>query len=384
MKITDFTIAVPDAEIAELHRRLAGTRWPDAVTDGSWADGTDITFLRELVDHWRTGYDWREHEARLNGLDQYLVELDRTAVHVVHERGTGPDPLPLVMTHGWPGSGLDMAQILPLLTDPVAHGADAADAFDVVVPSIPGHGFSAPSRRPDLGPRQVADLWDELMTGLGYRRYGVQAADWGASVSSWLAARHPEHVLGMHLNFIPGGYRPPLEGAPPVTDEESAFLDRAAAWVRDEGGYAHLHSTKPQTPAYALNDSPAGLASWIAEKMRGWSDPRGSADGAFTRDEILTNVSVCWFTATIASSIRFYRANRLDPLVFHPGDRIRTPTGIAAFPEDLMPPRSWVERVYDVQHWTDMPYGGHFGAQEAPELLAREIRAFFRPLRRQA
>jgi pimeloyl-ACP methyl ester carboxylesterase len=318
----------------------------------------------------------------LNALPQFVAELDGLGIHFIHQRGTGPDPYPLVIGHGWPGFNFDMEQIIPFLADPGGHGGDPADAFDVVVPSLPGYGFSQRPTRPGFGPEHVADLWLELMTGLGYERFAVHAGDWGSAVAMWLASRFPDRVPGLHLNFIPGLYRPPLgDGQPPLSAEEEAFLGSLTAWFDAEGGYHRLQSTKPQTPAYGLTDSPAGLAAWIVEKLRGWSDCDGNVENVFTLDDILRKISIFWFTGTIGSSMRFYRENRLRPNHFAPGERVLPPLGVALFPAEPMPPRAWVERVFDVTRWTQMPRGGHFGAQESPELLAKEIREFFRPLR---
>ena len=377
-----FTIAIGDDQLDDLNRRLRHTRWPDAVEDGTWDDGTDLSFLRRLTDYWRTDFDWRAQETRLNTLPQFSTELDGLRIHFIHRHGTGPSPFPLVITHGWPGTGFDMEQIIPLLTDPGDHGGDPADAFDVVVPSLPGYGFSQRPDRPGFGPHRVAQMWQKLMTGLGYERFAVEGHDWGASVAMWLASCFPDQVTGLHLDFIPGAYRPPLgDGQPPLSADEQAFLDTAATWFATEGAYHYLQSTKPQTPAYALTDSPAGLAAWIVEKNRGWSDSDGSVERVFTLDALLTNISIYWFTGTIGSSMRFYRENRLRPVRFATGERVVPPLGAAAFPRDVMPPRTWLERVFTVERWTSMPRGGHFGPMEAPELLAAEIREFFRPLR---
>ncbi len=348
-----------------------------------WEDGTDRAFLQGLAGYWQTGFDWRAQEARLNALPQFVAELDGIDIYFVHQRGTGPAPFPLVITHGWPGSFVEMEQIIPLLADPGGHGADPADAFDVVVPSLPGYGFSQRPSRPGFGPYHASDLWMRLMTGLGYERFGAQGGDWGASVSTWLAFRFPDHVAGLHLNFIPGSYRPPLgDGQPPLSEDERAFLDASLAWADAEGAYGHIQRTRPQTLAYALTDSPVGLAAWIVEKFRAWSDCGGDVERAFTMDALLTNISIYWFTSTIGSSMRLYRESGRRPLHFAAGEHVSPPLGVAAFPHELpMPPRAWVERVYNVARWTPMLRGGHFAAMEAPELLAEEIRAFFRPLR---
>jgi len=383
MQVKPFAIAICDEQLEDLGLRLRLTRWPDAIEGMGWEDGTDRAFLQGLARYWQTGFDWRAQEARLNALPQFVAELDGIDIHFVHQRGTGPAPFPLVITHGWPGSFVEMEQIIPLLADPGGHGADPVDAFDVVVPSLPGYGFSQRPSRPGFGPCQASDLWMRLMTGLGYERFGAQGGDWGASVSTWLAFRFPDHVAGLHLNFIPGSYRPPLgDGQPPLSEDERAFLDASLAWADAEGAYGHIQRTRPQTLAYALTDSPVGLAAWIVEKFRAWSDCGGDVERAFTMDALLTNISIYWFTSTIGSSMRLYRESGRRPLHFAAGEHVSPPLGVAAFPHELpMPPRAWVERVYNVARWTPMPRGGHFAAMEAPELLAEEIRAFFRPLR---
>jgi len=383
MQVKPFAIAISDEQLEDLGLRLRLTRWPDAIEGMGCEDGTDRAFLQGLAGYWQTGFDWRAQEARLNALPQFIAELDGINIHFVHQRGTGPAPFPLVITHGWPGSFVEMEQIIPLLADPGGYGADPADAFDVVVPSLPGYGFSQRPSRPGCGAYQASDLWMRLMTGLGYERFGAQGGDLGASVSTWLAFRFPDHVAGLHLNFIPGSYRPPLgDGQPPLSEDERAFLDASLAWADAEGAYGHIQRTRPQTLAYALTDSPVGLAAWIVEKFRAWSDCGGDVERAFTMDALLTNISIYWFTSTIGSSMRLYRESGRRPLHFAAGEHVSPPLGVAAFPHELpMPPRAWVERVYNVARWTPMPRGGHFAAMEAPELLAEEIRAFFRPLR---
>jgi pimeloyl-ACP methyl ester carboxylesterase len=312
-----------------------------------------------------------------------LAHIDGLDVHFVHERGKGPSPLPLVLTHGWPGSFAEMLEIIPLLADPAAHGGDAADAFDVVVPSLPGFGFSQAPQHPGVSSKRVAQMWSALMTGLGYDRFGAQGGDIGAGVSMWLGRLYPEQLIGLHLNYIPGGFLPPLgDGSPPISAEEAAFRNKAASWFASEGAYSAQQSSKPLTLAYALSDSPVGLAAWIAEKFRTWSDCGGEIERVFTLDQVLTDISLYWFSGNVASTLRIYKENRVEPLTFDPGERVEPALGMALFPAELpTPPRSWVERVFDVQRWTTMSRGGHFAAMEQPQLLAEEIRAFFRPLR---
>ena len=378
-----FHIAIGDDALRDLHHRLTRVRWPRSLAGTGWTEGADAQFMERLVVHWRDRFDWRTHEARLNTLPQFMATVDDQAIHFVHQRGTGPDPFPLVLTHGWPGSFVEMEAILPLLADPARHGGDANDAFHVVVPSLPGYGFSPAPLKPGMGPFKVATLWAGLMQGLGYGRYGAQGGDWGASVSTWLAFQHPECVAGLHLNYVPGSFRPPRgSDAAPYSAAEEAFRKQARAWTEAEGAYGRIQGTKPQTLAFGLNDSPAGLAAWIAEKFQSWSDCDGNLEQAFSLDALLTNIALYWFTGTIGSSFRMYLESRLQPVRFSGSQRVLPPLGVAHFPRELpMPPRSWVERVFTVQRWTEMPRGGHFAAMEAPQELAEEIRAFFRPLR---
>ena len=273
MDIQAFRIAIGDDALRDLHERLTRVRWPRTLAGTRWTEGTDAEFMERLVTHWRDRFDWRTHEARLNTLPQFMATVDDQAIHFVHQRGTGPDPFPLVLTHGWPGSFVEMEAILPLLADPARHGGDANDAFHVVVPSLPGYGFSPAPLKPGMGPFKVATLWAGLMQGLGYGRYGAQGGDWGASVSTWLAFQRPECVAGLHLNYVPGSFRPPRgSDAAPYSVQEEAFRKQARAWTDAEGAYGRIQGTKPQTLAFGLNDSPAGLAAWIAEKFQSWSD----------------------------------------------------------------------------------------------------------------
>lgn len=374
-----FVIDTPESMLADLKDRLRNTRLPQPLASVGWNEGMDADVLRDLITHWSTTFDWRAQEAALNRLPQFLATLGEQEIHFVHQRGVGPNPMPLVLTHGWPGSFIEMQRIIELLTDPASHGGDPADAFDVVVPSLPGYTFSAPFKQTGCGPYEVAGLWRELMAGLGYEQFGAQGGDVGAAVTSWLGVRFPERLTGIHLNYIPGAYRPPLgETDPPLTEEETAFQQRAAAFSEAEGAYAHIQRTKPQSLAVGLNDSPAGLLAWMGEKILSWCDPSAPID----RGWLLTNVTLYWLTNCIGSSFRPYVEGSRRPLVLASGERIKPPLGVALFPKELpLPPRSWVERGYNVQRWTQMPRGGHFAALEQPELLAEEIRAFFRDYR---
>ena len=383
MNLRSFRIGISEDQVEDLKRRLGATRLPQSIDPEGWDDGASLAFMRRLADHWLNGFDWRAQEARLNRLPQHLATVDGIDLHFIHQPGKGPAPLPLVLTHGWPGSFIEMERILPLLTDPAGHGGDPADAFHVVVPSLPGFGFSAAPAAPGVSARHVAGLWLKLMNGLGYDRFAAQGGDIGAGVSLWLARRFPEQIIGAHINYIPGSFRPPLGvGQPPITTEEQAYLDTVAAWSSAEGAYAAQQGTKPQTLAYAMTDSPVGLAAWIVEKFRSWSDCGGDVERVFTMDELLTDVSIYWFGHMLDASFRIYKESRLQPLSFAAAERVTPPLGVAAFPRELpTPPRSWVERVCNVERWTSMPSGGHFAALEQPALLAEDIRAFFRPLR---
>ncbi|HUM13754.1 MAG TPA: epoxide hydrolase [Myxococcaceae bacterium] len=380
--IEPFRANVPDVVLADLRERLAGTRWPEPVAGVGWSEGVDQDWLRRVVTYWESRFDWRVQEARLNGLPQFLVPVDGTRIHCIHMKGRGPRPLPLVITHGWPGSVFEMLQLVPLLADPAAHGGSPQDAFDVVVPSIPGYGFSDRPTSPGMSNAAVADLWIGLMERLGYPRFAAQGGDWGAGISTWAARNAPDRVLALHLNYIPGSFRPWVEDEATLSAEERGFLADKAAWSEEEGAYGHMQATRPGTLGFALTDSPVGLAAWILEKVRTWSDCDGDVESRFSLDELLANVTLYWVTNTAASSLRLYRESKLTPLQLGPGERIRVPMGFARFPlEAPSPPRRWVERGYEVRRWTEMPRGGHFAAWEEPELLAQDIREFFRPLR---
>jgi microsomal epoxide hydrolase len=385
MDIEPFRIAVPDAVLADLRERLARTRFPDEIPGSEWSYGTNLAWLRELVEWWRERYDWRNAEAELNRFAQFRARLDGfggRAIHFIHEKGVGPQPLPLVITHGWPGSVAEFTAIIGPLTDPAAHGGDPADAFHVIAPSMPGYGFSDHPAEPGMTPERIADLWAELLRGLGYDRFGAQGGDWGSMVTTWLGVKHAAHVVGIHLNMIPARPTKTERSVDGLTADEIADLAEARDFMREETGYQGIQGTKPQTLAYALNDSPAGLAAWITEKFRTWSDCGGDVEKRFTKDRLLTNVMLYWVTETANSSCRLYAEARHAAQFPPEGLRVDVPTGCAIFPRELFrPPRRWVEKVYDVKHWTKMPRGGHFAAMEEPELLVEDIRTFFRGLR---
>ena len=376
-----FTAETDPAALADLRARLRATRWPDAPEDAGWALGTDLDYLRQLVEYWAEEFDWPAQEARLNELPRFRAQVGGHGIHFVHARAVAPTGpvLPLVLSHGWPDSFWRYAKVIPLLTDPGAHGADPADAFDVVVPDLPGFGYSDIPTGPALNSIEVAGLWAELMDGLGYARYGAAGGDIGSHVSRYLALDHPDHVAAVHrtdagLAVFTGD---PADLAP----EERDWLQGGAAWGAAEGAYAAMHRTKPQTAAFGLSDSPAGLAAWIVEKLRAWSDCAGDLESVFSRDEILTNLTIYWLTGTIGSSMRMYNANAAIPPA-QLARRVEVPSGFAIFPGDLVrPPRAWLERTANVVRATEPARGGHFAAFEQPELYAHELREFFRPYR---
>jgi pimeloyl-ACP methyl ester carboxylesterase len=380
--VEPFEYSVSDAAITDLQVRVRSTRWPDFMDQRSWTYGADEDFFRSVATYWVDSFSWREEERKWKTIPQFLFSDSDTRVHFCYVKGKGPRPLPLLLTHGWPGSFLEFLKIIPLLTDPAAHDADPNDSFDVVVPSLPGFGFSGPTHRPGINTFEIAKIWVKLMKELGYPRFVAQGGDIGASVSTILGWKHPDAVIAFHLNYIPGSYLPYVKDGDPITDEEKLFQAAKEKWAEAKGAYAHIHRTQPELAAIALNDSPMGLAAWIIDKFREWSDCGGDVEQRFSKSELLANVSLYWFTQTIASSMRLYWEGSRAPLRFNENERIAVPCGIARFPgEAPFPPRSWVERVYNVQHWTEMENGGHFAAAEEFELLASDIREFFRPYR---
>jgi microsomal epoxide hydrolase len=384
MEPTPFTIQIPDETLADLRERLDRVRWPDEIPGAGWQYGTDLTYLRQLVEYWRSQYDWRVHEVRLNAFQQFTVPLSEIELHFIHQPGVGPAPLPLLVLHGWPGSVWEFHKLIPLLTDPARFGGDARDAFTVVAPSLPGYGFSFRPQQPRLNRFAMADMFAALMTKvLGYHRFAAQGGDIGAAVTMRLAAAHPEHLYGIHLNFIGGGGGLRDVKRPEVpTDEERQYLEELQHWLTEETGYQWIQGTKPQTLAYGLTDSPVGLAAWIVEKFRSWSDCGGEIERCFTKDELLTAVMLYWATGAINSSFWPYYASRHGDWLLANSPRIEVPTAYLAFPREVVrPPRSMAERVLNIQRWTTMASGGHFAALEQPEALAVDIRAFFRSFR---
>jgi pimeloyl-ACP methyl ester carboxylesterase len=359
-----FRINVSPTSVADLTRRLREALWPEGVADES--GGIPVSRVRELAQRWRDDYDWRKHEESLNRHSHFRAAIGDHTVHFVHaRRAEGATELPILLLHGWPGSFLELLGI----AERIGHRRD------VVVPSLPGFGFSSIPSKPRTSNRAIAELMVGLMATLGYGRFAVHGGDVGAGVASWMAYDFPQAVAGLHLNFIPGSFAP--EAVPEPSDLEEDFLAARRRFAEERGAYAHLQRTRPLTLAYGLSDSPVGLLAWIAEKFDEWSDPASSIPD----ETLLTNVSIYWFTKTIGSSLRLYMESAATPLAFRRGERIAVPTGVALFPYEIaMPPRSWVERVYDVVHWTDMPRGGHFAALEQPALLAHDVETFLAAL----
>ena len=379
-----FKLETPPRQLIDLGERLRRTRWPDEPVDSAWAYGTDCAYLKSLVEYWATEFDWHRQQDLINALPQFRVRVKDLDIHFVHVRGKGPRPMPLVVTHGWPSTFFEMHRIIGPLADPAAHGGDAADAFDVIVPSMPGFGFSGWPARGGL--IRTEDYWHSLMTEvLGYRRFAAHGSDVGARITSALGQFHADAMIGIHIGSVDLEWPDPLPPRDELSADERDYIERVAKWERDEGGYAAVQATKPQTLAYALNDSPVGLAAWIVEKFRAWSDCDGNIESRFGKDELLTNIMIYWLTETINPSMRRYFEKRHEPnpVRLRPGERIEVPTGIAMFPgeRDLVVPRSFAERCYNVLSWTDMPRGGHFPAVEEPDLLVEDIRAHFRRLR---
>ncbi len=385
MTIDSFSLPYSQIAVDDLRSRLARIRWPDEMQGSTWQYGIDLGYMRELCSYWKDQFDWKAQLEKLSALQHYRAVVDGVGIHFIHERGRGASPMPIVLTHGWPGSFFEMLRIIPMLTHPSSYGGDPADSFDVVVPSLPGFGFSDRPVKPGMNTWRIADLWAGLMTELGYERFGAQGGDFGTSVSTIVGLRHPQRAIGIHLNYIPGSYRPYLGPGEELTQVERRSLEDTDRWYVDFGAYAHLQRNTPLTAAYGLNDSPAALAAWIVEKFRDWSDCDGDLERRFSKDELLSNVTLYWMTETIYSSCRLYYESKLAPLQFKFGEKVEVPCGIAHFPKEApFPPRIWIERGYNVQHWTEIQRGAHFAAAEEPELLARDIADFFRPLRRAA
>jgi microsomal epoxide hydrolase len=379
--LSPFVVSIPEETLVDLRARLAQTRWIDDFGASEWDLGVSRSYLQELCEYWRTTFDWRAQEAMLNAFDQYLVEIDGQPIHFIHARSPKPDALPLLLIHGWPGSVFEYIKVLGPLSDPGSTAGGRADSFHLVVPSIPGYGFSGPTLQPGWGPSRIAAAFAALMGHLGYERYGLAGGDWGAIISTELArADGGRHVCGLHLTMPLG--EPPPDGHHDVLSaaDQQGLDDWAAHQATGTVVHVAINSTRPHTLAFGLNDSPAGLAAWLVDKYRSYSDCGGDLEASFTRDELLAEITTYWVTGTIASASRLYheRANETRSRVSTP-PRIEIPTGCAIFPGDVRRvPRSWADRVYsNIERWAEMPSGGHFAGLEEPELLIAELREFF-------
>ncbi len=383
MAVQPYKIEIPDSVLDDLKSRLERTRWPDELPGTGWDYGSNLDYVKELVEYWRTKFDWHAQEKLINSFSHFKSEVDGLNIHFIHEKGKGPNPMPLVITHGWPGTFFEMYKVIPMLSDPASHGGDPADAFDVVAPSMPGYGFSDATDKRGLSVLSIGDLWAKLMSeNLGYQRFAAQGGDWGARVTAKLGLSHGDKVIGIHTTSTssPTPYRGP--GTRELSEAEKAMLAQRVQWLADEGGYSHIQATKPQTLSYGLNDSPAGLAAWIVEKYRTWSDCGEDVESRFTKDELLTTITIYWVTQSINSSTRLYYESFFQAWDLAKDEKIQVPVAIASFPrENSVPLREWAERSFNIQQWTDMPSGGHFAALEEPDRLVEDIRKFFRGLR---
>jgi len=377
INLDPFSVAIDADVLSDLRTRIRSTRWPDYVPDLDWEQGTDLDYLKGMLEYWADDFDWRDRERELNKFEHFLAEIDGVNIHFVHARATTPGAVPLILTHGWPSTFVELLPLVPLLTDPEAHCIDGV-AFDLVIPSLPGYGFSQRPPRAGVTSRYTAGLWHRLMRGLGYERYGAQGGDFGAAVTTFMALQDPDPMLGIHLsNLELQPYTGP--GSRPLSRAEREYLRRSEMWWEREGGYKAIQSTKPQTLGYGLNDSPAGLAAWILEKWQSWADCGGDPERRFSRELLLTNLTIYWVTQTITSSMRDYFDNRwFGGVTLDSTDFVEVPTALAVFADPAgPPPREWAERLYNVCSWSPMRSGGHFAATEEPELLAQDIASFF-------
>ena len=381
MTIETFKIQISDKTLEDLSFRLSNTKWPNQLKDSNWESGTKKDYMQSLISYWRSDYNWRSQENNLNSYAQFKCNVDGIDIHFFYEKGKGPNPMPIILTHGWPDSFVRYQKIIPLLTDPVSFGGNANDSFDVIIPSLPGFGFSSIPEYSGYNNSRVADLWAKLMTEkLGYTKFAAAGGDIGSGVTRYLALNYSELLVGIHLTDI-GIIRDILTSMSEnsLSSQELQYKKTVQQWLAQEGGYMSIQSTKPLTLAYGLSDSPVGLAAWIIEKFHSWSDCNGNLENTYSMDELLTNIMIYWLTNTIGSSARMYYENTHS---LPPMKEIKVPTGLALFPEDiLLPPREWAEKKLNVIHWTEMPRGGHFTAMEEPELFVEDVRKFYRMFR---
>ena len=383
--VMPFKITIPDEAIDDLKRRLSSTRLPDQLGGVSWEYGTELGALSDLIAYWREDFDWRTQEAKLNSFDQFMVTVEGTNIHTIHQRSANAEAIPLLLVHGWPGSIAEFHKLIGPLTDPESHGGDSADSYHVIAPSLPGFGFSQAPTEPGMSPERIALLLAGLMQTLGYERYAIAGGDWGAVINSHHANHLPERLIGLHSNMILAGPPEDKSQRENVTASEAELRKTRGDYMRGELAYQQIQATKPQSLGYALNDSPAGLAAWILEKFHGWTDipqgAEGNLDDVFSKDELLTNISIYWFTESITSSMRIYYENRAVPQI-KPTGYINVPTGVALFPAEIyITPRAWAEAAYDIRHWAQLEKGGHFAALEQTQTYLDELNTFFRLLR---
>jgi pimeloyl-ACP methyl ester carboxylesterase len=372
MSINNFKIAISPFILDDLRERLGRARWPDEIAGSNWDDGADLKYLQELCTHWGHGFDWMEQQEYLNSFQQFRGEIDGFGLHFIHERGKGRNPVPILLTHGYPDSFVRFLKIIPLLT---AEGPGGL-SFDVVVPSIPGYGFSDRPQEPGMNTGRIAGLFAGLMKELGYTKFIAHGGDWGSSITEQLALNYPESLLGIHLTDVP--FRHLFTMKPEdMSEAEKKFLEAGRQWQMTEGAYAMIQATKPKTLAYAMNDSPVGLAAWIIEKFYSWSDINGNLENEYTKDELLTNLTIYWVTQTAGSAFRIYYETMRDLTKGDGTKKVEIPTAVCIFPRDMIPaPREFAERIFNLQQWTQMPAGGHFTAMEQPQLLASDIIQF--------
>lgn len=382
MSIKDFNINISDEILKDLRYRLIHTRWPDQYNNADWKYGTEQNYLKSLISYWIEEYDWRKHEKELNFFHHYKSNINGIDIHFIHEHGKGRNPIPIVLTHGWPDSFIRYQKTIPYLTDPAFYGGNSNDSFDVIIPSLPGFGFSEKPNYSEVNNYVISELWFKLMHDvLGYHKFAAAGGDIGSGVTKYLAYSHPDSLIGIHLTDI-GIIKDLLnsKGKSTLSKEELSYVDNSQNWLSVEGAYISLQSTKPQTLAYGLTDSPVGLAAWIIEKFRSWSDCNGQLDSKFSKDELLTNIMIYWVTNTIDSSCKIYYENTHSlPPIGH----VSVPTGITLFSNDIMlPPKEWATHNFNITRWNTISQGGHFTAMEEPVKFSNEIREFFRPYRK--
>lgn len=373
--IENFNINVAQSELEDLKERIRKVRWPDELENSEWQFGTSLSYIKELSKYWEQEFDWRKVEKKVNSYPNFITEIDNCKIHFLHIKSQQKNAIPILITHGWPGSFLEMLKIIPHLTD------SEEVSFDLVIPSIIGFGFSGKSTKKGVDYGFVADLWHKLMIELGYDYYGLQGGDLGAGISIRLAQKHPKNIIGLHLNYISDSYQP--YSTENIDDETKQYREYLKKWNEKEAAYAIIQSTKPLSLAYGLNDSPIGLCAWITEKFNAWTDNDGNIENSVNKDELLANVTLYWLTQTIHSSIRIYQEISLNPLKFKETDFVNIPVGFAKFPKEIpVPPRKYIERGLNIVHWTEMDKGGHFAALEQPELFSSDLRLFFKNITR--